>query len=244
MTIKSIILPITLLFSIQLNGEEIPKSVPGYLGKKNLLSLTFKPGLDMASNEQIYYLKKPIIGFEFEHVLDRRGSFNAGIYYGKWDAKNGFEDFGKATLKINNFRIDYMSGNIVYSALQTYVSKSYYFKGRFGLAPLGKYFKMGLNLNLLKVNDNQMSYNVSYNSDNEKNKFVVSPRFHIELGSKRFFDKQLFFQHGLEFAIPFNFYRVKEENYKNPEDYNNALLPRYANSRQTITYKLALGFAF
>jgi len=245
---KLILFSIITLLAFKVKGDNIPKSVPGYLGKKTLISLIVKPTIDLGGEEQLYYLKKPLIGCEFERVLDRRGSFNFNLYYGKWDAKDGFErnnGYDDVHLTINNFPISSMVGNITYSSLQTIIAKSYYFKGRHGIAPLGKYFKMGLNLNFLKVNDNQMKYNnIAYNSANEKNGFKISPRFHLELGSKRFFDKNLFFQHGLEVALPFNLYHLKKTTYNSPEEYNYALLPKYANSRQTLSYKFALGIAF
>jgi hypothetical protein len=253
-------IPLILLFSIQgfVLGQ---KSIPGYLGKKNCLSVNFIGGLfkrGYLSTTDGYFSKNPNLQLTYERVLNRKKTILLSVSNGGFRVDNEylFDIFDSEAIKDKNNKSYYVyEGLIDFNVTSIQLSSQVYFRGNGAVAPLGKYFAYGLSHSFINIKESKLYY-TDYNS----NPILLSKitytstslsTFFIGFGSKRFIDNSIFINKMIQFNLPLNFYSPPVEDYQsiNPSqtlrgDLENNIV-KFAFSRQnTLNFSLGVGAAF
>jgi hypothetical protein len=251
MRLKTIFILCFLSLAAYLPGQ---KSIPGYKGSVNAVSFRVMPVL--FNIEQIIY---PNIGFEYERAISRKTSItvSAGIAPGIMDGSQLrlFDNQRPLRVSYNGVErnISTFTGSINYNNNFVSVSKAFYMLKSGSIAPQGKYLRMGLTLNQLKIKKENNTYgfidNKSYttfkNNTGVTYKSMNLTSFNLEFGSKRFISKSIFYQKSLAFNVPFNFWSAsRNKTYYNIEDYNENALVMYISKIQTLNCSLSIGMAF
>lgn len=256
MKIKHI--PFILLFSIPsfVIGQ---KSIPGYLGKKNCLSVNYIGGLfkrDYLSTTDGYFSKKPNLQLTFERVLNRKKTILLSVSNGGFRVDNEylFDLFDSEDVRHNNKTYYVYEGLIDFNVTSIQLSSQVYFRGNGAVAPLGKYFTYGFSHSLINIKEVDLYY-TDYNNPVTKLPTIVHSTtslstFFIGVGSKRFIDNSIFINKMIQFNLPFNFFTPAIASYESiPEptlrgDLENNIA-KFAFSRQnTLNFSLGIGAAF
>ncbi len=252
-------IPLILLFSIQgfILGQ---KSIPGYLGKKNCLSLNYIVGIvkkDPLVSHGQYFSQNPNLQITFERVLNRKKTILLSVSNGGFRVDNEylFDIFDSEDIKYNNKSYYVYEGLIDFNVTSIQLSSQVYFRNNGAVAPLGKYFAYGLSHSFINIKESKLYY-TDYNSNP-----ILLPKitytstslstFFIGFGSKRFIDNSIFINKMIQFNLPLNFYSPPVEDYQsiNPSqtlrgDLENNIV-KFAFSRQnTLNFSLGIGAAF
>ncbi len=233
------------------------KSVPGYLGSRNLVGIKVMPNISF-DEMFVNQLLLPSINLNYEWVQSRRGSvsFSAGqanniLYEEHYARFRGNENTLFVTVNNKLVKVKEYHGQLNYNNTYFSVSKSFYNLRSGSIAPQGKYFKMGLTINLMRIKKDQFEYTVEDNKStkftnpNETFKTLKLGSFNMEFGAKRFMGKHIFIQKALAVNMPFNFWTSSTSHaYYNLEDYNETNLIYAVSVAQTLNLSLALGYAF
>ena len=174
MKIKHI--PFILLFSIPtfVIGQ---KSIPGYLGKKNCLSVNYIGGLfkrDYLSTTDGYFSKKPNLQLTFERVLNRKKTILLSVSNGGFRVDNEylFDIFDSEDVRNNNKTYYVYEGLIDFNVTSIHLSSQVYFRGNGAVAPLGKYFAYGFTHSFINIKEVDLYY-TDYNSPATKLPAIV-----------------------------------------------------------------------
>ena len=257
MKLKPYILPVFLLCFPAANAQ-VEKSVPGFLGSRNAVSIKVMPNLTFDS-EFFTQLVTPNILISYERAISRRSSFT--ICAGQTRSLFGDD----AVLRFRNSRRNKLyitkagkpvlvsdhEGYMRYRNTTLSIAKSYYSLKKGSIAPQGKFFKLGLTLNLIKLERDSFSYQLQgetdrvYNPGNTTYNTMSMGSANFEFGSKRFISNHLFFQKGFAINIPFNVWMTsRNHSYYNIDDYNETNLYFLTSVVQTLNVSLAFGYAF
>lgn len=251
-------IPLILLFSIPsfVIGQ---KSIPGYLGKKNCLSINYIGGIvkrDYLSTTDGYFSKKPNLQLTFERVLNRKKTILLSVSNGGFRVDNEylFDIFDSEDVRHNNKTYYVYEGLIDFNVTSIHLSSQVYFRGNGAVAPLGKYFTYGFSHSIINIKEVELLYS-DYNSPPTQlpklNHTSTSlSTFFIGFGSKRFIDNSIFINKMIQFNLPFNFYTPNIASYQSipqptlrGELENN--IAKFAFSRQnTLNFSLGIGAAF
>ena len=160
MKIKHI--PFILLFSIPsfVIGQ---KSIPGYLGKKNCLSVNYIGGLfkrDYLGTTDGYFSKKPNLQLTFERVLNRKKTILLSLSNGGFRVDNEylFDIFDSEDVRNNNKTYYVYEGLIDFNVTSIHLSSQVYFRGNGAVAPLGKYFAYGFTHSFINIKESNLYY--------------------------------------------------------------------------------------
>jgi hypothetical protein len=251
-------IPFILIISIPvfLIGQ---KSIPGYLGKKNCLSLNYIGGIvkkdPFVSHDQ-YYSQNPNLQITFERVLNRKKTILLSVSNGGFRVDNEYlyDIFDGDAVKYNNKNYYINSGMIDFKVTTIQLSSQVYFRGNGAIAPLGKYFAYGFSQSFINIKEVNLFY-TDYNSSPIKlpkttHTTTSLSTFFIGFGSKRFLDNNIFINKMIQFNLPFNLYSPPLEPYQvvpTPvlrSDLENDIV-KFAFSRQnTLNFTLGIGAAF
>jgi hypothetical protein len=234
------------------------KSIPGFLGSRNAVSIKLQP--NFAPGALIQQLLSPTIGVTYERALSRRGSISvsAGMGAGTYneEAFFGFDDRGNEIYMLDQaaqeeHRVLGYTGWITYKNSYISLSKSYYMLQTGSIAPQGKSFKFGLTYNFFRITDEDMEYlveddNLSRIKNPDKDyKTLRLLSFNVEFGSKRFFSKHLFFSKSFALNIPGNFWSTSSgKTFNNIDDFQETHLAFFFSKVQTFNFSFGLGAAF
>jgi hypothetical protein len=248
-----------ILFFIACFYAKAQKSIPGYLGSRNLLSVKYMPDLYIGNDGPATILRifNPTIGVTYERAMSRKtslsfsaGRMNSMVYAGEYD---NFRESRRndlfVTIDKQPVKVDKLKGFVRYRNNYFSVSKSYYRLRSGSIAPQGKFLKIGFTLNNSKIRTDSLTYTLSnkntINNNGKSYQGLTLTSFHIEFGAKRFIGKHLFIQKSVAFNIPFNFWdTTRSKYYYNIEDYNETHLAYYLSRKQTLNFSLAIGAAF
>ncbi len=257
MKLKPYILPVFLLCFPAANAQ-VEKSVPGFLGSRNAVSIKVMPNLTFDS-EFFTQLVNPNILVSYERAVSRRSSFTicAGRTRSLYsdDAVLRFKNSRKNELYITKsgkpVQVIGREGYLRYKNTTFSIAKSYYSLKKGSIAPQGKFFKLGLTFNLMKVEEDSFLYQLRNETAKISNpggntyKTLGMGSANFEFGSKRFISTHLFFQKAFAFNVPFNLWMTsKYHTYYNVEDYNETNLYFLTSIVQTLNVSLAFGYAF
>jgi hypothetical protein len=150
-------IPFILIISIPvfLIGQ---KSIPGYLGKKNCLSLNYIGGIvkkdPFVSHDQ-YYSQNPNLQITFERVLNRKKTILLSVSNGGFRVDNEYlyDIFDNDAVKYNNKNYYINSGMIDFKVTTIQLSSQVYFRGNGAIAPLGKYFAYGFSQSFINIKE-------------------------------------------------------------------------------------------
>ena len=249
-------IPLILLFTIQgfVLGQ---KSIPGYLGKKNCLSINYIGGIvkrDYLSTTDGYFSKKPNLQLTFERVLNRKKTILLSVSNGGFRVDNEylFDLFNNNMVRQSGKSYYVDQGLIDFNVTSFHLSSQVYFRGNGAVAPLGKYFTYGFSHSIINIKEVELLYS-DYNSPPTQlpklNHTSTSlSTFFIGFGSKRFIDNTIFINKMIQLNLPFNFYSPPSEQgslIAIPRvDLENSIA-KFAFSRQnTLNFSLGIGAAF
>ena len=249
-------IPLILLFSIQgfVLGQ---KSIPGYLGKKNCLSVNYIGGLfkrGYLSTTDGYFSKKPNLQLTYERVLNRKKTILLSVSNGGFRVDNEylFDLFNSEDIRHNNKTYYVYEGLIDFNVTSIQLSSQVYFRGNGSIAPLGKYFAYGFSHSFINIKEVDLYY-TDYNSPVTKLPSIVHSTtslstFFIGFGSKRFIDNSIFINKMIQFNLPFNFYTPNVNQYVTTPTLRGDLennIVKFAFSRQnTLNFSIGVGAAF
>ena len=252
-------LPLILLFTIQgfVFGQ---KSIPGYLGKKNCLSLNYIGGIvkkDPLVSHGQYYSQNPNIQITFERVLNRKKTILLSVSNGGFRVDNEylFDIFDSEAIKEKDKRyfIDENGGKIDFNVTSFHLSSQVYFRNNGAVAPLGKYFAYGFTHSIINIKEVNLLYSENYTMPSVKlakidHTSTSLSTFFIGFGSKRFLDNNIFINKMIQFNLPFNFYTPNVNQYVTTPTLRGDLennIAKFAFSRQnTLNFSLGIGAAF
>lgn len=257
MKIKHI--PFILLFSIPsfVIGQ---KSIPGYLGKKNCLSLNYIGGIvkkdPLVSHDQ-YYSQNPNLQITFERVLNRKKTILLSVSNGGFRVDNEYlydlfdndgiiHDDGK-------FYTIY-DGVIDFNVTSFHLSCQVYFRNNGAVAPLGKYFVYGLSQSIINIKEVDVLYSMNSSTrvklPNITHTSTSLSTFFIGFGSKRFIDNSIFINKMIQFNLPLNFYTPQLEerfmlaNVIPRGDLENKIAKLAFSRQNTLNFSIGIGAAF
>ncbi len=249
-------IPLILLFTIQgfVLGQ---KSIPGYLGKKNCLSINYIGGIvkrDYVSTTDGYFSKKPNLQLTFERVLNRKKTILLSVSNGGFRVDNEylFDIFNSNMVRHNGKSYYVDQGLIDFNVTSFHLSSQVYFRSNGSVAPLGKYFVYGLSHSIINIKEVELLYR-DYNSPATQlpkinHSSISLSTFFIGFGSKRFIDNTIFINKMLQFNLPLNFYSPPAEQGSLIATPRSALennIAKFAFSRQnTLNFSVGIGAAF
>ena len=247
--IKKIFLLYSLLLTI-IGFANNGKSVPGYLGSKNAVSLKFQSNVAV-SDDFLSQLLRPSVGATYERVINRRSSLSLGF----GNSKNRIYDYAYYPFLDNRYNDLILDNTNSYTSLDGYVSynntyfnvsKSYYNLASGSIAPMGFYTKIGYTLNFQKITKDAMTYYIGANPNgNSLYKTQRTSSLNLEFGSNRFINKNIFIQKSIAFNLPFNFWSTSRDNvFNNIEDFNETYLNFYLSKARTFNISIGIGAAF
>jgi hypothetical protein len=252
-------IPLILLFSIQgfVLGQ---KSIPGFLGKKNCLSINYIGGIvkrAYLSTPDGYFSKKPNLQITFERVLNRKKTVLFSISNGGFKADNEslFDIFDSEAIreKGKTYFIDENGGKIDFNVTSFHLSSQVYFRNNGAVAPLGKYFVYGLSHSIINIKEVNVLYSENYTIPSVKltkidHTSTSLSTFFIGFGSKRFIDNNIFINKMIQFNLPLNFYTPNVNQYAYKPTLRGDLennIAKFAFSRQnTLNFSVGVGAAF
>jgi len=252
-------IPFILIISIPvfLIGQ---KSIPGYLGKKNCLSLNYIGGIvkkdPFVSHDQ-YYSQNPNLQITFERVLNRKKTILLSVSNGGFRVDNEylFDIFDSEAIreKGKTYFIDENGGKIDFNVTSFHLSSQVYFRNNGAVAPLGKYFVYGLSHSIINIKEVNLLYSENYTIPSVKltkidRTSTSLSTFFIGFGSKRFIDNNIFINKMIQFNLPLNFYTPNVNQYSNIPTLRGDLennIVKFAFSRQnTLNFSVGVGAAF
>ena len=231
------------------------KSVPGFLGAKNCISISLQPNIN-PSVDLLNQLVHPGKGLQYEIVTSRRGSVSVGytVQNIKID-EYSYEafDYKDNDLSIPNFNIydrTRYEGTIDINEKHFFIAKTYYHLSMGSIAPQGGYIRFKYNMYSQKITDDQMEYsNGTVHKKNPNGAALYKTQnmssVGIELGRKRFINKNIFIEKSVAFNLPNNFWSTSSDQiYRNIEDFNETHMNYYMSKNRTLQFHISLGFAF
>jgi hypothetical protein len=252
-------IPLILLFSIQgfVLGQ---KSIPGFLGKKNCLSINYIGGIvkkDPLVSHGQYYTQNPNLQITFERVLNRKKTILFSVSNGGFRVDNEylFDIFDSEAIreKGKTYFIDENGGKIDFNVTSFHLSSQVYFRNNGAVAPLGKYFVYGLSHSIINIKEVNLLYSENYTIPSVKltkidRTSTSLSTFFIGFGSKRFIDNNIFINKMIQFNLPLNFYTPNVNQYSNIPTLRGDLennIVKFAFSRQnTLNFSVGVGAAF
>jgi hypothetical protein len=249
-------IPLILLFSIQgfVLGQ---KSIPGFLGKKNCLSINYIGGIvkkDPLVSHGQYYSQNPNLQITFERVLNRKKTILFSVSNGGFRADNEYlYDLFDGNMVRSNGKSYYVDeGLIDFNVTSFHLSCQVYFRNNGAVAPLGKYFVYGLSQSIINIKEVDLYYR-DYSSPPVKLPKIAHTStslstFFIGFGSKRFIDNNIFINKMIQFNLPLNFYSPPLEQgsfIAIPRSDLEKSIAKFAFSRQnTLNFSVGVGAAF
>lgn len=232
------------------------KSIPGYLGQRNTISLSLVPNI--APGQFIQQLINPALSISYERATSRRNSFYCSISsmtgYFDADVLDNYMDqqHDRLYVKVNGSSalIGGSDGTLTYNVKTISIDRGYYHSKSGSIAPQGKSFRLGLTYNMFKVTSDDLEYHtehgaISFKNPNNDYKRHGMFSFNMEFGSRRFLTKHLFFRKSVSFNIPFNLWTaVRNTTFNNIEDFNETHLAFFVSKTQTLNVSIGIGAAF
>ncbi len=239
------------------------KSVPGYMGVKNCVSIGTKHHVIFNDENFIQNLVfQPSIEFSYDRTLNRRSTI--GFTYGNHNfiikgnsAMAKFEFRSTLKFEVDNELVNVYTtnkGNTKFTNNYFTFYKTYFMKKRGAIAPMGKYFKLGLTANFFKIKEDNNIY--TYRDPNtEKQEEYKNTNTtwnagqlyvaNFEFGNRTFLSKNIFFNKSIGLNFPVNFYTTSQENfYQNESDYNEQFVKYYFTRMQAFNLNFSIGYAF
>lgn len=234
------------------------KSIPGYLGSRNTISLSITPNIVPGDLYFFQQLINPALSISYERATNRRNSFYCSVstMTGYFDAEvldNYLSNqHDKLYVKVNGTptQIGGFDGSLVYNVKTITIGRGYYHLKSGSIAPQGKSFRMGLNYNIFKVVSDELEYHAEYGAISFKNpnndykaRGIFS--FNMEFGSRRFITRHLFFRKSFSLNIPSSLWvAVRNKTFNNIEDFNETHLAFFISKVQTLNVSIGIGAAF
>lgn len=234
------------------------KSIPGYLGSRNALSLNLAPNVVLPFDQFLNNFITPALSISYERATSRRNSFylSASTQLNIIDSDLMDNYLGnqrdKLFVKVNGSQtqIGGFGGYLLYNVKTLSIGRGYYHLKSGSLAPQGKSFRIGLTYNIFKVISDSLQYHgeiggLSFNNPNNDYKSHGMLSLNMEFGSRRFIGKHLFFRKSFSFNIPFNLWTaVRNKTFNNIEDFNETYVAFYNSKVQTVNVSIGIGVAF
>lgn len=260
--IKKLIGLTAIIFTINFCNAQY-KSVPGYMGVKNCVSLGTKHHIIFNDENFIQNLVfQPSIELTFDRTLNRRSSI--GLTFGNHNftikgnsAMAKFEFRSNLIIDVDGeavtaFTLD--KGNTKFTNNYFTFFKTYFMKKRGAIAPMGKYFKLGVTANFYKIKEDNNIYNYQDPNTEKQEEFKNSNTTwnteqlyvaNFEFGNRTFLSNNIFFNKSIGLNFPVNFYTtVHERFYQNESDYNEQFVKYYFTRMQAFNLNFSLGYAF
>lgn len=231
------------------------KSIPGFLGSKNCISLTSKVNFN-PNSDLFLQLFSPSKGLQFERATSRRGSVSFGFTNQKitideysYDAFH-YKDNDLNIPGWNAYGYTSYKGNISINEKHFFIAKSYYHLGLGSIAPQGAYLRFKYNLYWQTITKDDMEYGNGVTTKKNINgnnlyKTQNTSSVGIEFGRKRFINKNIFFEKSVAFNFPSNFWHTSSNTqYGSIEDFNETHMNYYMSKNRTVQFQLSIGAAF
>jgi hypothetical protein len=231
------------------------KSIPGFLGSKNCISLTAQANVN-PNMDFFLQLFSPSKGIQFERVTSRRGSVSFGytnqnitIDEYSFDAFH-YKDNDLFVPAWNSYGYTSYKGRISFAENHFFIAKTYYHLALGSIAPQGAYMRFKYNLHWQKVTNDEMEYGNGVTTKKNPNgnslyKTQNTSSFGLEFGRKRFFNKNLFIEKSVAFNLPNNFWHTSSDTkYSSIEDFNETHMNYYMSKNRTVQFHLSVGLAF
>jgi hypothetical protein len=222
------------------------KSIPGFLGSKNCISLTAKANFN-PNSDLFLQLFSPSKGLQFERVTSRRGSVSFG--YTNQNVTIDEYSYDAFHYKDNDLNIPgWNSYNM--TEKHFFIAKSYYHLGLGSIAPQGAYLRFKYNLYWQKITHDNMDYGNGVTTKKNPNgntlyKTQNTSSVGIEFGRKRFINKNIFIEKSVAFNFPSNFWHTSSDTpYSSIEDFNETHMNYYMSKNRTVQFQLSIGAAF
>jgi len=239
---------------------QIQKSIPGFLGSRNAVSVEVMPNFAL-SEQMLQQFLSPAIGLTFERAMSRRGSLSISIGHSSGVLNEyAYMGFRESQYRNNSLyvyiadepkKVFSLDGWMHYRNNYVTVAKSYYRLKSGSIAPQGKFLKLGLTYQIFKITKEDFDYTIDDGSYSKRKnpgkqyKSLNMASFMIEFGSKRFISKHLFFQKAFSLNIPGNLWTTSRgKTYYNIDDYNETNLAFFLSKSQIFNFSLAFGAAF
>lgn len=233
------------------------KSIPGFLGKRNLVSLNYIGGIvkkDPFTNYNQYYTQNPNLQLSYERVLNRKKSILLSISHGGFKVSNSYlyDIYSLEKIIQNGKAYEIYDGTIDFNVTSFHLSSHIYMRNKGALAPLGKYFVYGFSHSLINIKKTDLLYYDNSNNPlklpNISHSSISLNTFFIGFGSKRFISNNIFINKMIQFNLPLNFYSSTfNTDYITPVqrvDLENNIA-KFAFSRQnTLNFSIGVGTTF
>jgi len=233
------------------------KSIPGYLGSRNALSLNIAPNV-IPNDQFIQQLIDPTVSISYERATSRRNSFflSIGTCTGSFNGDVPYNyllnQHNKLYVKVNGTptRIGLIDSLLLYNVKTISIGRCYYHLKSGSIAPQGKSLRLGLTYNIYKVLKDDLVYHtetggITFMNPNNSYKSHGMLSFNMEFGSRRFITKHLFFRKSFSVNIPFNLWTaVRNQTFNNIEDFNETHLAFFISKVQTVNFSIGVGAAF
>lgn len=226
------------------------KSIPGYLGNRNVISLNILPNISSEAHNL------PMMNLLIERATSRNTSYSFSFGHKIAIAKDYAINQFNRDLEVyyDGKPIDtYFYGELKYRQNQLTISRTSYLSKYGSIAPLGKFIRLGYTLNIYKIIEDNMDYSL-YSTTYQTVKFKNTENdfkarsfgvVNLEFGSMRFLSKQLFLRKAIAFNFPLN-YLAKSTGaaFNNINDHNESKLALYIAKTQMFNFSFGIGYAF
>ena len=226
------------------------KSIPGYLGNRNVVSLNILPNISLQAHNF------PMMNLSIERATSRKTSYSLSFGHKIAIVKDySINQFSRDLQVIYDGKPTYtnLDGELKYRQSQLTISRISYLSKYGSIAPMGKFIRFGYTLNLYKIIEDNMDYSlytefyqtVRFKNPENDFKTLNFGVLNLEFGSMRFLSRQLFVRKAMAFNFPLNYLgKFSGNTFNNINNHNESKLALYIAKTQMLNISLGIGYAF